>query len=78
MTDLLKGALPDVGLLDQIRCVEREIDMRRRVYPRWVDAGRMKQAVADEEIRRMGAVLVTLRKAWPGNNQNSAETPDNP
>lgn len=43
---------------DQKRaCIERELKMRRRVYPRWVQDGRMTQAKADEEIAAMEAVL---------------------
>lgn len=37
--------------------LEREIKMRRRVYPRWVQDGRMSQAKADEEIAVMQAIL---------------------
>ena len=48
-------------LPDQITCVERELGMRRRVYPRWVATGRMTQADADREIATMSAVLDTLR-----------------
>ncbi len=44
----------------QIRCVEREIAMRERVYPRWVEQHRMTQRKADEEIQAMRAVLETL------------------
>lgn len=62
MTDLLSNNLPPVPLKDQIACVEREIAMRRRVYPRWVESGKLKQGEADEEIRRMEAVLETLRE----------------
>lgn len=61
MSDLLSDALPPVTIAEQIATVEREIALRRRVYPRWVSYGRMKQATADEEIRRMEAVLETLR-----------------
>lgn len=61
MGDLLADALPPVTLADQITCVEREIAMRQRVYTRWVYTGRMKQGAADEEIRRMAAVLATLK-----------------
>ncbi|HEY1503200.1 MAG TPA: hypothetical protein VGF92_02810 [Stellaceae bacterium] len=39
---------------DQIRCVEREIVMRRRVYPKWVAAKRMSQAIADARDRDDG------------------------
>lgn len=38
-------------------CLEREIRMRRRVYPRRVAAGQMRQADADREIRVMSAIL---------------------
>lgn len=39
------------------QCLEREIRMRRRVYPRWVKDGRMTQAQADREIDVMTAIL---------------------
>ncbi len=35
--------------------------MRRRAYPRWVQQGRMKQAVADHEIALMEEVQATLQ-----------------
>lgn len=50
-----------ITLKDQIACIEREITMRQRVYPRWIEAGRIKQAKADTEIRTMQAVLTTLK-----------------
>lgn len=52
--------LPPVPLADQILSVKREIAMRKGVYPKWVDSGRMKLDMANEEIRRMEAVLTTL------------------
>jgi hypothetical protein len=48
-------------LAEQIACVERELTMRKRVYPRWTEANKMTQAKADAEIRAMMAVLETLR-----------------
>lgn len=45
----------------QIACVEREVKMRQRVYPRWVAAGNMSQGKADAELAAMQAVLVTLQ-----------------
>lgn len=51
-----------IDLDEQIRCVAREINLRKRVYPRWVATGRMKQQEADHEIAAMQEVLVTLRK----------------
>lgn len=46
----------------QIQCVEREIGMRERVYPRWIEAKRMTQKKADQEIEAMRAVLATLQQ----------------
>ncbi|WP_439579465.1 hypothetical protein [Elioraea sp.] len=50
-----------VSIERQIACVEREIALRRRAYPRWVQAGRMTQRDADREFAEMEAVLATLR-----------------
>lgn len=55
----------------QIACVEREVKMRHRVYPRWVEAGRMTQAKADAEIRTMEAVHATLVALRPPPAQGS-------
>lgn len=51
-----------IPLAMQIRCVGREIGLRRRVYPRWVAEKRMTQADADHELAAMEAVLDTLKK----------------
>ena len=50
-----------VPLAAQIRCLERELRLRERVYPRWILAGRLKQQVADAELAAMAAALATLR-----------------
>lgn len=42
---------------DKRAAIEREIKMRRRVYPRWVDKGTMTQTQADREIAVMEAIL---------------------
>ena len=47
-------------LLAEIRCVRREIELRSRVYPNWVERGKMSQANADHEIKTMKAVLARL------------------
>ena len=51
-----------ITIEDQIKAVEREIGMRRRVYPNWVASKRMSQEKADKEIAAMEAVLETLKK----------------
>lgn len=50
-----------VSIYDQIACVEREIAMRRRAYPRWIEQGRMTPQKSAQEIAAMEAVLETLR-----------------
>lgn len=40
---------PTISLEDQAAACERELKMRRRVYPRWVADNRMTQAKADAE-----------------------------
>ena len=49
-------------LAEQIACIERELGMRRIVYPRRIADKKMSQAKADKEIAAMEAVLATLRK----------------
>ena len=46
---------------DMIRCADREVAMRRRVYPRWVEDGRMRQEKADHEIECMEAIAEKLK-----------------
>ena len=58
MNDLFPDA--PVPLLAQIACVRREISLRERVYPRWVDSGRMTADLARHELAGMRAVLETL------------------
>ena len=59
---LLPHRKPD--LVQQMKCVRREISMREQVYPRWVVSGKLKQETADYEIEAMRAVLDTLEAAW--------------
>lgn len=61
---MAEGLFP-LTIDDQIACVEREIRMRERVYPRWVGQGKMTQAKADHETAVMREALVTLRKVKP-------------
>lgn len=51
---------PAPTLAEQAACLERELGIRRRIYPKWVGAGRITQDVADREIARMEAALATI------------------
>ena len=37
-------------------CIGRELGMRKSVYPKWVNSGRMKQETADTEINTMSEI----------------------
>lgn len=61
MTDpTLLGELP-IPLAAQIDCVKREIAMRERVYPRWIESKKIAPQRAEKEIAAMRAVLATLK-----------------
>lgn len=54
-------ALPIAVTIDrQIAAVDRELRLRRNLYPRKVLAGQLSQAKATEEIELMEAVRATL------------------
>ncbi|MEE7449370.1 hypothetical protein MRF4_17030 [Methylobacterium radiotolerans] len=46
---------------DLAACAERELAQRRRAYPRWVEAKRMTQALADRQTALMEAIARKLR-----------------
>jgi len=50
-----------VPLADQLAAVNREIGLRRRVYPGWVRQKKMTEGQANAEIAAMEAVAETLR-----------------
>lgn len=50
--------LSEVSLADEIACAKRELAMRERVYPGWVERGRMKPEEAARELRRMKRLLL--------------------
>ena len=45
---------------EQIKCIEREIEMRKRVYPRLIINGKMTQGQADRELNLMKHIYQTL------------------
>lgn len=51
-----------VPLSDQVKCIQRELGMRRHVYPGRIARGHMTRKKADQEIRAMEAVLRTLQE----------------
>ena len=51
-----------IPLDQQIAEVKRELGMRRHVYPRFVQGGRISQTQANERIALLEAVLETLEQ----------------
>jgi hypothetical protein len=52
--------IANVSASDQLAAADRELKLRRRVYPRWVESGKMTEAKARAEIAAMAAIVDTL------------------
>ena len=57
MTDLFP-----ITIAEEIAELERELGMRRHVYPRLVGAGKMPQAKADRQIALMASAIESLHR----------------
>jgi hypothetical protein len=44
----------------QIACLNRELAVRRLVYPKWIETGRMTRKKANVEIEAMQAAINSL------------------
>lgn len=58
-----EAQVQDVSFEEMLACVDRELAMRRKVYPRWVRDGKLTQVAADLEVLRMRAVRALLLEA---------------
>ena len=47
---------------DKLKCIEREVHMRLRVYPRWVEQGRITAEKAARETALMTAIAQDYRR----------------
>jgi len=63
------------SLNQQIEEVEREIALRKKVYPHQVARRLMRQSVADYHMARMRAVLETLEQLHDQRQKDAAEKP---
>ena len=61
MHDLFSDSVP-ISLARQLAEVEREIALRRRVYPRFIKSGQLSPKAAERQIDIMEAVADTLRR----------------
>lgn len=49
-------------LTEQLAELERELAIRRRVYPRWVADGQLRKDVAEYRIRVLEAAIETVKR----------------
>lgn len=54
-------------LKEYVECAKRETRLRRSVYPRLIDSGKMTQETADKEIKLMAGIAASLQKILNGN-----------
>lgn len=55
----------DIPLDDQIKCLERELKLRKRLFPKWVEAKKMTASQSTRELQSMEACLLTMKRlAW--------------
>lgn len=50
------------SMLELISCAERELRLRRQVYPKRVADGKMSRALADSETAKMEQILAKLKE----------------
>jgi hypothetical protein len=52
----------NITATDKQKEAEREVAMRRNVYPKWIAAGRMKQDEADRRVAVMEQIAADYRE----------------
>lgn len=60
--------------LEKLKCLERELAMRRGVYKRRVASGQMKQEQADREIALMSEIVLEYRVKCLSSEPTSVKT----
>ena len=60
-----------VTLAEQIAEAQRELALRRKLYPGWVEQGRLTHAAAYHQLACMAAIVETLRKREGETRQGS-------
>ena len=68
----MKQFIEQITLEEMRDEVKREIKMRERVYPRWVENGRMSKYEADLQILKMKACLAFLESELKKNAAQGA------
>jgi hypothetical protein len=48
---------------DKLKCAQRELAMRKRVYPRWIEQNKMSEGKSAHEIACMEAIVADFQAA---------------
>jgi hypothetical protein len=61
------AANPDlIGMDAMVECIKRELAYREKLYPVWIEKGKLTEMEAKRELAKMSAVLAYLQDAgWP-------------
>ena len=51
-----------ITTIDKLKCAQRELQMRERVYKRWVEENKMSAGKAGHEIACMRAIVADYEK----------------
>ena len=53
--------MTEPGMMEQVSEVERELAIRKNVYPKWIQSGRLAKPTAERCTARLTAALASLR-----------------
>lgn len=62
LADVGDAGRNDFTATEKLACAERELRLRKQVYPRRIEAGRMSKRAADHEIAVLYAIIQDYRE----------------
>lgn len=68
--DAVVAAVPYLEILQELK---RELHMRERLYPNWIETGKMKGDVAQRQIIRLEAAILQIDKLWRAEGAPTAD-----
>lgn len=65
--------MSDINYEKLYLCCNREVNLRKRVYPKWVEQGKMHHLKAMEEIDLMQQAAEHFKNLFEQNNPNNTK-----
>ena len=59
----------EITIADIIKEIQRELNMRKKVFPTWVLQGRISQAISDKRIKIMEEILADYQEKLKQENK---------